>query len=420
MKNNVIKLNKIEKRNIVEDNDFLRARSRLTTTQFKILLTAISRISVNEKDFMRYTFKTKELANYCGLYGAGERGTSCYSNLKIACEGLMDKKIRLREGIHKEKIFPWISTLIYDEGSVTIEIHHELKPFLLDLKQDFTKFDSNLIMEFNHYYTMKLYMLLYSKFVKINSYVDDKHKCKSIEEQIPLEDLKEILGLEKEKYQLTSGFKRRIIKPACKEIEEITPFDIEYIDVKKGKAVSAFRFSFRYNYERAKEYDIADYKKITIGCDDKKDISLVLSADENESTQTIVSLPNKNQEQINNVLNKLRHYGVKGYKKIVEKYIDKLDNVEKNIDYVIKKYSSKKDANLGGLIIKAIVDDYVGGNVIQTKIKQKEKEIKSVKQQESHKYQEAQINLFQQQNAPLTVSSTKVNQLHEFMNRLKS
>ena len=120
IKDNILPLKKIDRRNIVEDNDFIRARSKLTVTQFKVLLTAISRISVNETDFMRYTFKTNDLAKYCGIYGVG---TSCYSNLKSACEGLMDKKIKLREGKHKEKIFPWVSTIIYDEGIVTIEIH---------------------------------------------------------------------------------------------------------------------------------------------------------------------------------------------------------------------------------------------------------------------------------------------------------
>ena len=373
----------MDRRNIVEDNDFIRARSKLTVTQFKVLLTAISRISVNETDFMRYTFKTNDLAKYCGIYGVG---TSCYSNLKSACEGLMDKKIKLREGKHKEKIFPWVSTIIYDEGIVTIEIHHELKPFLLDLKKDFTKFDSNLIMQFNHYYSMKLYMLLYSKFVKINSYAKNDSNCKVIEDEIKIDDLKEILGLEKDKYQLTSGFKRRILKPACKEIEEITPFNINLKEIKEGHAVSAFKFIFEYNIDKANEYGISSFKKISIGCDD------------NVPEKVELSLPVENVlpiiDEYENIKKELNKYGVKDIDKIIEKSKLTSEEIKSNIDYILNKYGHKENFNIAGAIRKAISENYAGKEINKKKIILKEKNLKQKKIKEQKQYDDVQMNLF--------------------------
>ena len=59
---------------------------------------------------------------------------------------------------------------------------------------------------------------------------------------IPLETFRELMGLEKEEYPLFKEFNRNVIKPAIKEINELTNFCVEIETKRIGRKISELKF----------------------------------------------------------------------------------------------------------------------------------------------------------------------------------
>ncbi len=59
---------------------------------------------------------------------------------------------------------------------------------------------------------------------------------------IPLETFRELMGLEKEEYPLFKEFNRNVIKPAIKEINELTNFCVEIEEKRIGRKIGELKF----------------------------------------------------------------------------------------------------------------------------------------------------------------------------------
>ena len=55
------------------------------------------------------------------------------------------------------------------------------------------------------------------------------------ERTIRIQDLKEMLGIEKKRYARYFNFKQRVILPACEEINEKTDINTDFKEIKTGK-----------------------------------------------------------------------------------------------------------------------------------------------------------------------------------------
>lgn len=80
---------------------------------------------------------------------------------------------------------------------------------------------------------------------------------------IPLDDLREYLNLngDKAKYPDYFMMKKRVIQVAVNELIEKKIFDVEFEEIKSGKAVTGIKFKIKY-LNRQKEKDILNNKKL--------------------------------------------------------------------------------------------------------------------------------------------------------------
>jgi len=137
----------------------------------------------------------------------------------------------------------WFSSYRYIAGKGRLEVSFDpaLKPYMLELKQQFTKYKLENILRFKSVYSIRLYEL-----------------AKSWEARgdftISLDEFRQIIGLEcldrkdkncKPKYKLYGDLKRKIINRAIKEINALSDIKLSFKEKKTGRKVTSLHFAIK-------------------------------------------------------------------------------------------------------------------------------------------------------------------------------
>lgn len=212
---------------VTKSNILIEANYKLTITEQKIILFLVSKIRKDDDDFKAYTLPIKE---FCRLLGY--KGNTKYSEMRKITKGLIGKVLEIREE-KKLKQMSWLSYVEYNEqdGSVNLSFDPRLKPYLLQLKREFTSYKLKNVMELKSGYSIRLYEIL--------------KKWQNIKEvEIPLEELRKMVGAI-DKYLEYHNFKKRVLKPSHEEIYGKTDISFDYQEIKKGRKVDSIRFMIR-------------------------------------------------------------------------------------------------------------------------------------------------------------------------------
>lgn len=211
---------------VVKSNILLRdVRYDLTATEQKIIIYLISKIMADDKDFKRVRM---EIRDYCALANI-ERSGDTYKRVKDSIETLSDKSwwIKYDKG---ERLFRWIDTAdLEHESYVDIVLSESLRPYLLELRENFTKYELINVIVLRSKHSIRLYEIFKSHLWL--------HKWK-----VSLEEFKEILSLS-DKYDDYRNLRRKVIDPSVKEISKYTDISITYEPIKTGKFVTDLIFS---------------------------------------------------------------------------------------------------------------------------------------------------------------------------------
>lgn len=209
---------------VTKSNMLIEANYKLGVVEQKIILCLASNIQPTDSDFKTYTMPIKEFHRLLGL-----KGTPKYSELRQTTKELMQKVFEVR--INKKVIqVAWLSYVAYNETEGTIDIRFDpfLRPYLLELKKEFTSYKLENVVKLKSSYAIRIYELL-------------KQYEKLQERTFLISDLRKMLGAE-DVYPAYGNFKQRVLVPAQKELEKKTDimFDIE--EIKVGRRVTKIRF----------------------------------------------------------------------------------------------------------------------------------------------------------------------------------
>ena len=203
---------------------FIEANYKLGVVEQKIILCLASNISPSDTDFKTYTLSIKEFNKLLGL-----KGTPKYVELRQITKELMQKVFEVR--MDKKVIqVSWLSYVAYNETEGTIDIRFDpfLRPYLLELKREFTSYKLENVVKLKSSYSIRLYELL-------------KQYEKLHERTFNLNHLREILGVE-DIYPAYGNFKQRVLMPAQKELHQRTDISFTIQEVKKGRRVEKVKF----------------------------------------------------------------------------------------------------------------------------------------------------------------------------------
>jgi plasmid replication initiation protein len=212
---------------VTKSNVLIEANYKLTVTEQKVILYLVSQINKDDDDFKMYSLPIQHFYELLGY-----RGSPKYSEMREITKNLMRKILEIKEG-KKLKQMSWISYVEYDEhsGCVSLSFDPRLKPYLLQLKKEFTTYRLKNVMELKSSYSIRIYEIL-KRWQFMN------------EIEIPLDELRKMVGAT-DKYLEYHNFKKRVLAPAEKEIAEKTDLSFKYKEVKRGRKVVAIRFFIR-------------------------------------------------------------------------------------------------------------------------------------------------------------------------------
>ena len=146
---------------IVKHNNVVEGHYKMTVTEVKIIAKLTSMIDKYDEEFKDHIFKIQDLLSSLNL------GTKNHAILEDAIDKLLTRKLEIRQlnGLvgEKEKKLKttFLSSCLYDgeNGIVTLRYDPCLKPYYIDLKNNFTQYNLENIVNLNSYYSCRIYEL---------------------------------------------------------------------------------------------------------------------------------------------------------------------------------------------------------------------------------------------------------------------
>lgn len=229
-KNNYVSL---RNRSVVKANELIQNKSfSLTVRQQKIVLFLISQINPEDEDFKLYDFDIRTFCKVCGIdYDNGKNYIELWNEIKKirdkSINGIVDGKLTTLSWIEKPYLIP-------RTGTIQIRIDRDMKPYLLQLKSNFTRYELVYTLYFRSKYSIRLYEL-----IKSIHY----HDLETYERVYTIEELKKLLDAETHKtYQ---HFNDKVMKIATREINEHSDKIIEYEPLRNGRSYDRIKLTIR-------------------------------------------------------------------------------------------------------------------------------------------------------------------------------
>jgi plasmid replication initiation protein len=309
----------------------------------------ITLIHKNDKDLKDYRIRVSDFSKLLEL-----KNKNIHSQVRQLLLRLLDRSIIIEKGKHSFLGMGWVSSAEYiaEEGIVELSFDKKLKPYLLQLKREFTKLNLFTIVQFRSNYTMRIYMFL-KQYEKIGK------------REFDLLDFREKLGIEN-KYKKFKDLRKRVVNQAKKELDKkdkqgnfISDISFNFEPIKRGRNVTRLRFVIFQNKNNT-------FKSLDSRHPVKPEIPALESSTIDRSKE----------------LKQLLDFGVAGAtaEEILKKY---------PTDYIQEKLQLTTEENRKspvGFFIKAVENDYKSKKIAQEKIK-KEKEKKALERKK-----EAELN----------------------------
>lgn len=211
---------------IKKSNDLITAKYRLTIIQQYVLHNVISQIHIEDTDFKKYEINVRSIAESHGI-----DTKNAYRYIKKSALELNKQPIIIGDEIEGIAL-NWFSSVRYNSnrGSLLVDFHPDLKPYLLQLQSYFTQYENKNIQQFKCVHSLRFYEFLKQK----------QNLGKGLEFYIELtiEDIRSMFCFSENEYKKTNDLKRFVIEPAIKEITNQTDLNIKDVQfLKKGRSI---------------------------------------------------------------------------------------------------------------------------------------------------------------------------------------
>ena len=330
---------------VIKSNELINMQTDLTLIQLKVF-TKIIMSTVKNPNAEFYRYSIQELLKDFNI-------TSKHHVALKKATAWMIRAVILRTQ-NGEVQLPLFTKVSYDSWIVDMYLHPDLKPYILDIKERYTKYFYQSMTGLNSMYSMRLYELL-------KQYEFRKNK------NFQIEELKFLLGIGEEKYTKYTDFRKRVILSSQKELKEKTDISFEFEEIRERRRVVRVDFKI-----------ISQREKILKSSNSSEQPN---SLEEQLQTKLFLSTP-----QIKTVLQQFSK-----------------EQIKRNIDYVLNQKNIK---NIAWYFMKSLELDYGQTLFVQQEQKAKEKQ----KINEKLKEQQSQEQLKTEQE------KAKKRQLEQFIN----
>lgn len=267
------------KNNIVKKHQELvhHARYKLSELGVKVLSVLISMIKVSDHEFTQYGVK---IGDFKELIGSDSKNTYKYTH-KLISE-LMSNPMKLGD-----EQFNWVSYAKYEKGSnlVVFEVHRLLKPYLLELKNNFLQYNITNILPLKSTYVIRMYEVCKDHWNEGTRYKKDRT---SVKFDLSIDRMREQFGIPKS--YLYKDIRVNIIDKAVNQFAEKTDLKISYVEQKIGRKVDRIIITVRENSKGSN--DLLASQKAFISYMRMKHVNddVLLGEDKNTGKKIMISI----------------------------------------------------------------------------------------------------------------------------------
>ena len=233
---------------VVKDNALIEASYSLGTVEQRILLLAILVARESNTTIEMGKELTIHASKYSEVFNVDKKAG--YEALKSGVQGLLNANFGYRV---KDKVVysNWVDTIAYIDNKAVIEVIFTTKvvAFISELERRFTSYEISQVASIKNRYAIRLYesLIQYRNTGKLN---------------ISLKELRLRLGVADDEYYQMSMFKKRVLDLAITQINQHTDITAKYEQVKQGRTITGFKFSFK---QKAKATDHQTQRDDTTG-----------------------------------------------------------------------------------------------------------------------------------------------------------
>ena len=214
----------------VAANEVWRKRHNMTVNEQRLLLWLIAQVDPFSKaELPQVTLTAREFFKL----GGTKAGGSVYNLLETTTGELMDRKLVVREE-EGWKSFHWLLRARYNDGkgTMTLQLHPDLRPYLCDLKERFAGIPLAPAMRLRGNYAISFF-----------EYCCSWYGSKTKMWEMTNDALREWLEIKDGELTHISHLRVRVIEQAQKELDEKCPFSFVYEPLKNGRKIVGWRFS---------------------------------------------------------------------------------------------------------------------------------------------------------------------------------
>ena len=234
-----------------QHNVITNARHELSAVQLDIYFMLLSKLKPSDNS--RYEIGVKEIEDLTGRQWN-------YQQLKDATLGMIGKVFEIEEedGLLQVALMS-SAKYLKGQGRIQLTIAEELKPYLVDLKNNFTSFQLFCVLSMTSKYAKWMY-------VQFSRWKDIGYLSYELEQLKYRLNLKDPKGKLPEQYKQWGQFKDNVLEPAIKQINEFSDLRVSYETEKKGKSINKINFIVKHlpQFQSVIPFEIEEKDRETI------------------------------------------------------------------------------------------------------------------------------------------------------------
>lgn len=220
-------------REIRQHNALTTARYEMTACEMDIVFALISMIRKDDRPGTVYSFHIQDLNALSGREWNYQRLMQSASKLRGREYHFEDEHKIIQAGVLASSVY------LKGDGTLELEISERMRPYLIDLKSNFTSYHLHSVFKLTSKYAKRIYQICsqWKDIGETKPYTIDEFKIMLF--------LKDPKGIEPEQYAKFSTLKKYVLDIAVAQINEHTDLQIEYNLTKKGRSYDKIRFYVR-------------------------------------------------------------------------------------------------------------------------------------------------------------------------------
>ena len=223
---------------VVKDNALINASYNLELTEQRLIMLAIINARESGQGITADSKLEIHASDYAKLFNVSIDAS--YKALREAVNNLFNRQFSYtaeykrtgKIGVVRSR---WVSRIFYVDDLALLEITFapDVVPLISRLEEHFTSYQAKQVAHLTSKYATRLYEILiaWREVGKVP--------------QIDISEFRNRLGLLDDEYTAMHNFKKRVLEPSIKQINEHTDITVSYEQHKKGRLISGFSFKLK-------------------------------------------------------------------------------------------------------------------------------------------------------------------------------